>query len=623
MTHFGGVKSASLPHSEQLLAGISEQGSWALVHASQEIRRDADFFLRAVAKDGACLMHAAEELCADEKVVLAAVAQDGHALRYAASNLRSDPDFALECVKCSSESILYIAPELRQDPHFTLQAALNGCSRDLLNPRLRVWLERRDELLARFRETIDNQDLLGIREVIKDAEKHGLPDRDFQEPRMAVKKLMKYSEVGSLWEPLKKIGEGEAPVVLLRGTWLCKLAAANGRLPKRQDLPAEAIWDVEDLQRDSEEYDQGRHLSPTKVVAISYCWHRAEHPDPHGTHLQAISALVSSCLADLSTVGEVDLAIFLDYCSLFQEPRSIAEAKAFEESLKNVAIWYAHKRTQVWILTSTPETCDLPEDLCIGTSGATSTVPVLPYESRGWPSFERNVAELLACEGGAGQSILLVNDFALRELINTQLKWSTILERFKTKQEPPKVPSDFCELLATKTFSQPRDLEMLQDAYTIVFEETMHTMRTLVYCDLGWGDRAAAELSWTVKACFLLVNIEMEGNSVADEGCRVLFEAFAECVSLSQITLRSNRIGDAGAHHISLHLPQCVNLEELDLSFNKVGNAGAEDFINMFQTAHPSLKELRLNNNMVGSTFKMKLASVAEEIQGDGFRVRV
>ncbi|CAK9111738.1 Hypothetical protein SCF082_LOCUS51829 [Durusdinium trenchii] len=86
---------------------------------------------------------------------------------------------------------------------------------------------------------------------------------------MAVKKLMKYSEVGSLPDP-QVTGEGEAPVVLLRGTWLCKLAAANGRLPKRQDLPAEAIWDVEDLQRDSEEYDQGRHLSPTKVVAISH-----------------------------------------------------------------------------------------------------------------------------------------------------------------------------------------------------------------------------------------------------------------------------------------------------------------------------------------------------------------
>mmetsp|Transcript_25133 Transcript_25133/g.40812 ORF Transcript_25133/g.40812 Transcript_25133/m.40812 type:complete len:313 (+) Transcript_25133:117-1055(+) len=147
------------------------------------------FFLQAVATDGGCLMYAADELCADEKVVLAAVTQDGHALRYASPQLRADPHFALECVKCSSEAMLYIASELRQDPHFTLQAALNGCSTDLVNPRLRIWLERRDELLNLMRETIDKQDLLGIREVIKEAEDHGLPAQDLQEPRMAVKKL--------------------------------------------------------------------------------------------------------------------------------------------------------------------------------------------------------------------------------------------------------------------------------------------------------------------------------------------------------------------------------------------------------------------------------------------------
>ena len=33
-----------------------------------------------------------------------------------------------------------------------------------------------------------------------------------------------------------------------------------------------------------------------------------------------------------------------------------------------------------------------------------------------------------------------------------------------------------------------------------------------VYCDLGWGDRAAFDLSLAVKACFLLVNIELEGE---------------------------------------------------------------------------------------------------------------
>ena len=36
MTHFGGTKSAALSHADQLLAGVDEQGCWALVHASKE-----------------------------------------------------------------------------------------------------------------------------------------------------------------------------------------------------------------------------------------------------------------------------------------------------------------------------------------------------------------------------------------------------------------------------------------------------------------------------------------------------------------------------------------------------------------------------------------------------------
>ncbi|CAJ1407196.1 unnamed protein product [Effrenium voratum] len=599
MTHFGGIKSASLSHEEAILAGIDEHGCWALVHASEELRRDADFLLRAVAKDGGCLRYAADELCADEK---AAVSQNGHAMRFAAPSVRAERHFALECVKSNSEAMLYVSTELRDDAHFTLEAALSGCSKDLVNPRLRVWLEKRDELLVRMRETIDNQDLPGIREVIKDGEEHGLPDKDLQEPRSAVKKLVKYSEVGSLWEPLQS-SDGEPPVVLIRGSWLCSLAASGGRLPRRQELPAEAVWDCRDLQADSEEYDRGRHQLATKVVAVS---HSLQHPDPSGVQLRAVANLARSCLQDL---GDVDIALFIDYCSLFQEPRTPSEEEVFEESLKHVALWYAHKRTQVWVLTATASS-ELPD-----------ATPV-PYEQRGWPSFERNVAELLACEGGAGQSILLVSEAAM-ELLEREIEWPEVMRTLKAKQEPPKVPSAFCDLLATKSFSEQKDLKMLQDAYSVVFEETMNTMRNLVYCDLGWGDRAAADLALAVKACFLLVNIN-QGNSVADDGCGVLFEAFTQCVSLAQITLRANRVGDIGARHIAMRLPQCLSVEELDLSFNRIGNAGAEEFLHMFQNGpHPSMKELLLNNNLVGSSLKLQLASVAQECQGSDFTLRV
>ncbi|CAE7501164.1 P4HTM, partial [Symbiodinium pilosum] len=405
--------------------------------------------------------YASDELCADEQVVLAAVEQDGNAMRYASPSLKADPVFALEAVRKSSEAILYVSRELRQDKQFTLQAALSGCSRDLLDPRLRVWLEQRDELLARMRAAIDGQDVFGVREVIKDGEEHGLSDEDLLEPRRALKKLIKYSEVGSLWEPLRRReGDREPPIVLIRGSWLAKLAKEGGRLPRRQELPPEAIWDCDELERDAEEFDKGRHRLATRVVAISYCWLRCEHPDPCGTQLAAAGALASSCLEELG--DGVDLAIFLDYCSLFQEPRTEMENEVFQESLQHVAIWYAHKKTQVWVLTVTPETCGLPVEL-----GGTEVVelPVLPYDVRGWPNFERNVAELLACEGGAGQSILLINEGALEQLLQPdRMPWPEVLDAFKANQEPPKVPDAFCDLLATKTFTASEDLKMLQAA---------------------------------------------------------------------------------------------------------------------------------------------------------------
>eukprot|EP00439_Symbiodinium_sp_Y106_P064800 s1217_g10.t1 len=405
-------------------------------------------------------------------------------MRYASPALKSDPVFALEAIKKNSEAILYISRDLRQDPHFTLQAALSGCSRDLLDPRLR---EQRDELLARMRTAIDDQDVFGVREVIKDGEEHGLSDQDLQEPRMALKKLIKYSEVGSLWEPLRPGVSGEAPIVLLRGSWLADLAKAGGRLPRRQELPREAIWDCDELEKDAEDCFHATGFE----TGFQSCrlLLRSEHPDPYGSQLAAAGALASSCLEELG--DGVDLAIFLDYGSLFQdhhgcsncqpwnlkpapeEPRSESEEEVFAESLKHVALFFSHKKTQVWVLTVTPDTCSLPEDL-------STTATDLP-DVRGWPNFERNVAELLACEGGAGQSILLIDEAALEQLLKSEkMPWPEVLDAFKANQE--RIGYEY------------------QDAYTVVFEETMHTMRNLVYCDLGWGDAAAADLSLAVQA---------------------------------------------------------------------------------------------------------------------------
>jgi len=436
---------------------------------------------------------------------------------------------------------------------------------------------------------------------------------------MALKKFVRYNEVGSMWELLIPSGGRTVPLtVLVKGSWLVRLADEGGRLPRRQDLPAEAKWDGQELIKDSEEYDEGREREAHKVIAVSYCWFHPEHPDPHGEQLRVIAELVRSRLEDLGPGTGVDLAVFIDYCGLYQEPRTVEEDAVFQASINHTFLWYAHKKTQVWVLPSTPSTCSLKP-------GAPA-LPVLPFEERGWPRFERKIAELLACEGGAGQSVLLIDDEAKDKLLGDEkLEWVDILNEFKSDQDAPAQPAAFQSALAATTFSTPSDLPVLQGIYATTFEDVMSSIRTLVYCDLGWGDRAAAELSNAVKDCILLTSIELEGNDIADDGCEPLMAAFTKCRDLAHITLRSNRIGDKGARHIAAALPQLQHMQDLDLSFNKIGNAGAGDFVNMFEAhgRHPSLQELRLNNNTVGSALKHRLKDAASAAMGEDLELHL
>ena len=89
-----------------------------------------------------------------------------------------------------------------------------------------------------------------------------------------------------------------APVRLLRLSWLLQQARRGAVLPRRQDLPEEAFLsekEVSALPRghvgDSFETcgccmtDDKRADKPLRIIAISYGWLTAEHPDPHGEQL--------------------------------------------------------------------------------------------------------------------------------------------------------------------------------------------------------------------------------------------------------------------------------------------------------------------------------------------------
>ena len=49
--------------------------------------------------------------------------------------------------------------------------------------------------------------------------------------------------------------------------------------------------------------------------------------------------------------GVTDVAIIIDWCALYQAPRTEAQVVIFLSGLKGINQWYAHQGTTVWLIT--------------------------------------------------------------------------------------------------------------------------------------------------------------------------------------------------------------------------------------------------------------------------------
>eukprot|EP00966_Prymnesium_polylepis_P036463 846048-Prymnesium_polylepis.1 len=149
---------------------------------------------------------------------------------------------------------------------------------------------------------------------------------------------------------------GDYDILLLRAEYLIELWQSGTRLARRQDLPPEAFY-------------RGR-LDIRALIAISYPWLAADHPDKDGWHLGILGRLL---VLFCELYG--DAAVFIDFCSLYQHPRSTRESDLFKISLRGLKHLYAHQNTWVFCLKSLPPNSTVPE-----------------YDSRGWPSFETAIS---------------------------------------------------------------------------------------------------------------------------------------------------------------------------------------------------------------------------------------
>ena len=99
--------------------------------------------------------------------------------------------------------------------------------------------------------------------------------------------------------------------------------------------------------------------------------------------------------------------------------------------------------------------------------------------------------------------------------------------------------------------------------------------RQLTLLRVGLSDAVAVRLAREVLPfASKLAELDLQGNSIGDEGATAIAAALPQCTALKTLWLEDNSITDEGARAIAAALPQCTALTTLDL--RDTGNIGED-----------------------------------------------
>jgi hypothetical protein len=356
----------------------------------------------------------------------------------------------------------------------------------------------------------------------------------------------RYLSLSSIWEALEK-----HDTVLIKGSWLIRWSKSGRSLPRRQDLPQEAIWDPKELKGLVEKFE-------VFLMALSYCWAASNHPDENGEQIKILTNLLEKRLAvryhDCSAVS-FDVGIFLDWCSLHQGvggSLNTEEQSCRQRGLIDASLWYAHERIESWLLTKVPD-------------------GIMPYDSRGWPTFEKALASLITPD----HMLLDIGQYNETD----HAGWPHIYGACKAGRSPPITPEKFNKKMSDLGFSVPKDLELLQKMYTETFIEVLAGVQELAFSNLNWIDEEATSLSEALPYCKEVEKIDLKSNDIGAAGAHAIFEQAVQCPKLEVISMTKNPLGDDASQSIAPHLPKLVALKTLWLNECDIGDDGIAAFM--------------------------------------------
>ena len=334
--------------------------------------------------------------------------------------------------------------------------------------------------------------------------------------------LKRYIGPESIWAALET-----KHVRLPKMSWLIQHAKKNDILPRRQEMPEEAFISVQELK---DLYGEGNNDGVLPIIAISFCWDTASHPDPRGEQLQTVAAMMEKekekyATASGSFKGFSEMGVFWDWLSIYQKDkdgnRTPFEQEGFRYALhETMDLWYAHQGTTVYMLTQLPE----------------GTTRKVGYSDSGWTTYERCSAE------------------QIKKFYLFDAKWKLVLDLgvegdAAEARNWPVGPDDFDAMIDSKTFTNGSD----KDAVKALFRKmsinqlggienlVMHQMKPPTIED-------ARRLGGCLNLCHNVKSIGLALCGMSDEACKVMFSTLSSgaLAQLNELFLSDNQISDAG-----------------------------------------------------------------------------
>lgn len=357
------------------------------------------------------------------------------------------------------------------------------------------------------------------------------------------------------WDSIRR-AMTSGDIALVRGDYIERVWQDGGILPRRQELPRAAVWDVEELLLD---VGDARRPMP-RLIALSYSWVTPQHPDPEGFHLRIFAPLLSPFAKYLDTTVS-SFAVFIDWCALPQRPRSKMEESAYSQALHYIDIWYAHNLTYVWILPLLP-------------GGHTSSPP---YAVRGWTTFERALAGLV-------KPAEMVLDIDTVSRYPPHFFTGLDIKRYRVPRGPPEVPEAFTARLCNNAFANQDDQEFISDKYAETFHRVVASVESFNFANLGWSDSEVIALSRVLPLCGRLRELDLRDNVIGARGTECLAAAFPRCDALALLAVGGNFI-DHEALQVLEHAWLAADKSRSGLSHGKQHNGKSQETETMQQSA--------------------------------------